>query len=624
MVEKKPRSISVSVSKKKKKFGKKGLDMRKASSVEHLYESADFDSTVAVAGVSKSVDNSPQVPRRPLENGDHAPVPLASPALPFPNRNVLPGPPSLDDLKEGIDSSQLYAQVVAPPTQRKSDDLSEEKDIDPSVVVMVDEAGETGKAGDEKPVSTSLAAGAPEVGKDSLAVAPLGDKLSDSSPEHKEIEHVMEGEDAYAVVPAKVKKEARKRKMMKEKKEESVKEDPPAENGGNDKAGTTTKSGGKVPPPKPPKSYREHIASSNSPTQVPPEVEVKGSVENGVESENPSNLPTSDSLGNLSPLFPSLEFSFGLTPQERTRAASFSSGPPSFPPPPPPKSVSPEPISEHVDAASREGVYSTVDETKKAKRKAPPPPNVKRPPPPRARAQNGTLAEDELGYEVVKNDKKTPGRKKDPPGSQKSKPEGLVHIEKVNKPHLSPSQRSPHVYTTLEDVQNENGEVRTKEGSVTMPVRTPAAGYAAVAQGKRGSLPAQVGKGSRSPSMLGKLAKHPKLSPKTRPPPPPPGQRRQGGDQASPSVAAATVDPAAEDQIGKKIFVSMENSPTPESAGGGGGAEPKFLFSHAQKFIVVSIISSLSLSLSLSLSQPLSLSSSLSLPLPSFIICIFS
>ena len=271
-----------------------------------------------------------------------------------------------------------------------------------------------------------------------------------------------------------------------------------------------------------------------------------------------------------------------------------------IPPPPPPKSVSPEPI---VEDEGGENPYNTVDEVKplKPKRKAPPAPGGRRPPPPRA--QNGSLGEDEPGYEIVKNDKKS-GRKKGEPQRDKDKP-GMVHIDKVSKPHLSPNQRAPHVYATFEVVEDESGEMKGKEGSITVPVKTPAAGYATVSASKRATLPISLTKRDtpqQQQSPPGRLLKNPKLSPKARPPPPPPGQRRPGDSSTLPLSSSGSghhplskqlASPmsgdspslVAEDQIGKRIFVSMEKSPTPDSAAG--VAEPKFLFSHAQKFIEV-------------------------------------
>ena len=102
IVDKKQRSVSIPTKNKKKKKGK--FDMRKVSSAEHLYESADFDNDVP--GMPKSATNSPLVPRRSPEQGDRdsgptaGPAPsIAGPSLPQPNRNFLPGPPNLDEIK---------------------------------------------------------------------------------------------------------------------------------------------------------------------------------------------------------------------------------------------------------------------------------------------------------------------------------------------------------------------------------------------------------------------------------------------------------------------------------------------------------------------------------------------
>ena len=595
VVDKKPRSISIST-KKKKKSGKKGFEMRKASSVEHLYETADFNDDV---NRPKSARNSPQVPRKPPERGDHAPGPAANPALPLPNRNFLAGPPNLDELKVGVDPSQLYAQVVASPKQspkQKSNELSvlEKNSADSAGV-----AQEATTTGDEGTVAGATG-GVQEVegdhvpepqkeegeGKDQLVVTSLDERFGHyPSPErdvNAEIEHTMEGEDTYAVVPAKLKKKARRQKFKSsEKEQDQVDGTPPTVNESGPENSTKVRNPGKKAPPKPPKSYQEYISSSPS-GRVSPMAMFASATQEKADGQNrsPSVVATTSSPSNLSPPPPPpVDIALGLTPQERTRVASFSSGPPSFPPPPPPKSVSPEPIGEDE---GEENPYNTVDEMKKPKRKAPPAPGGRKPPPPRA--QNGSLGEDEPGYEAVKNDRRT-GRKKD---SQKNKP-GLVHIDKASKPHLSPNQRAPHVYTTFEVVEDESGEVKGKEGSITVPVKTPAAGYATVSHSKRVTLPSSLTK--RDP---GRLLKNPKLSPKSRPPPPPPGQRRPGDSSTLPSPGhplskqlaspMAGDSPSSEDQIGKRIFVSMENSPTPDSA----GLEPKFLFSHAQKFIVVS------------------------------------
>ena len=604
VVDKKVRSTSISAN-KKKKSGKKGFEMRKASSVEHLYETADFNNDVKMP---KSARNSPQIPRKPPELGDHAAAgpaagPAASPALPLPNRNFLAGPPNLDELKKGVDPSQLYAQVVAspkqPPKKQKSDDLSEKESADSAGAAQ--QAGETGSADTEEAVASATGGMLDDEGghvpeqlkeKDRL-VATLVDESP--SPEHvasTEIKHTKEGEDVYAVVSAELKKKARKRKT---KSSEKGKTDstpgPPTV-----QTTTTSESGegstprgrnlGKKVPPKPPKSYQEHISSSPS-GRVSPMAMFATSAADGKNRSPPAVFgAATSSSGNLSP--PPVDIALGLTPQERTRVASFSSGPPSFPPPPPPKSVSPEPI---VEDEGRENPYNIVDEVKiKPKRKAPPAPGGRKPPPPRA--QNGSLGEDESGYEVVKNDKRT-GRKKEP---QRDKP-SMVHIDKVSKPHLSPDQRAPHVYTTFEVVEDESGEMKGKEGSITVPVKTPAAGYATVSHSaKRVTLPTSLAKRDVQPPP-GRLLKNPKLSPKSRPPPPPPGQRRPGDSSTLPSTShplskqlaspmTADSPSVAEDQIGKRIFVSMENSPTSDSTG---VAEPKFLFSHAQKFIEVSL-----------------------------------
>lgn len=599
VVDKKPRSISIST-KKKKRSGKKGFEMRKASSAEHLYETADFGNDVKMP---KSARNSPQVPRKPPERGNEgAAGPSASPALPLPNRNFLAGPPNLDELNKGVDPSQLYAQVVAspkqPPKKRKSDDLSEKESADSAGAArQTDETGNEGAvAGVTGGVQDVEGGHAPEQlkEKDHLVVTSLNQT---PSPEHvasADIEHTIEGEDAYAVVSTELKKKARKRKTKSSEKDKpdntlgppAVQTTAASEN--SEGSAPRGRNIGKKIPPKPPKSYQEHISSSPSGRVSPMAAMLAAQERADGENRSPPAVfgATLSSPRNLSP--PPVDIALGLTPQERTRVASFSSGPPSFPPPPPPKSISPEPIAEDEGG---ENPYNIVDEVKiKPKRKAPPAPGGRKPPPPRA--QNGSLGEDEPGYEVVKNDKRT-GRKKEP---QRDKP-GMVHIDKASKPHLSPNQRAPHVYTTFEVVEDESGEMKGTEGSVTLPVKTPAAGYATVAHSaKRVTLPTSLAK--RDPqSPPGRLLKNPKLSPKSRPPPPPPGQRRPGNSSTLPATghplskqlaSPMTGDSplVAEDQIGKRIFVSMENSPTLDSAG---VAEPKFLFSHAQKFIEVSL-----------------------------------
>lgn len=601
IVDKKKRSVSISTKNKKKKKGR--FDMRKASSAEHLYESADFENDTP--GMPKSATNSPLIPRRSPEHGNHAPGPTAGPApsvagaaLPLPNQNFLPGPPNLDELKEGVNTSQLYAQVVAspkqPPKKTKDGKTRDKKSADSEAARLdVDQTKESGKMENDEGLLASVLAVMErtqdgeswrndkneEVDKDEqtqLVETSLDDKFGrvTASPERDvsnvEIEHTMEGDDAYAVVPAKTKKVAARKQKVKEMKAKAVKSNKG--NGMEDNKGA-----GKLPPPKPPKSYLEHIAETQ---------------DRKVESETPSH-PTTVSAPprNFSPPPPSLptvDISLGLTPQERTRVASFSSGPPSFPPPPPPTSTSPEPLGESMNEEVGESLGNTTNSaTKKPKRKAPPRPEGKRLP--SSRPQNGLLGENEPEYEVVKNDKRVvTGHKKDVPKTEKNGP-GLVHIDKVSKPHLTPSQRSPHVYSTFEDVENEHGELKTKEGSITVPVKTPAAGYATVSHSKRATLPQPGTKDVRSPS--GKLSKHPKLTPKTRPPPPPPGHRRSDDSTSSGSLISPHgqplqmgADPLAEDQLGKRIYVSMENSPTQDST----GPEPKFLFSHAQKFIVVS------------------------------------
>ena len=620
VVDKKPRSVSIN--KKKKKSGKKGFEMRKASSVEHLYETADFDNDVKMP---KSARNSPRVPRKPPQLGDHAP----GPALPLPNRNFLPGPPNLNELKEGVDPSQLYAQVVASPKQpqkkRRSNDLSEKESSDrDSTGMVLENSLSTGTEG-AVAVADAVTGGVPNVEGDRVPEQQQKEKVSlvaslldqSPSPEHvaaADIEHKMEGEDAYAVVSAELKENARKRRL---KSTESDRTDntapppPPTVSGSGEAGSSTTPRGrnpGKKAPPKPPKSYQEHVSSSPSGRVSPMLMFAKNAAaQEKAESGNRSPQAVvaggaTSSPRNLSP--PPVDVALGLTPQERTRVASFSSGPPSFPPPPPPKSASPEPIVENEGA---ENPYNTVDEVKslKPKRKAPPAPGGRRPPPPRT--QNGSLGEDEPGCEMVKNDKKA-GRKK----GDKDK-SSMVHIDKVSKPHLSPNQRAPHVYTTFEVVEDESGEMKGKEGSITVPVKTPAAGYATVSSSKRATLPTSLTKRDtpqQQQSPPGRLFnKNPKLTPKARPPPPPPGQRRPGDSStlpltssssgsgghhprskqlASPMTGDSPSSSVAEDQIGKRIFVSMENSPTPDSAAGPGVAEPKFLFSHAQKFIEVS------------------------------------
>ena len=612
VVDKKPRSISISASKKKKKkSGKKGFEMRKASSVEHLYETADFDDDVKMP---KSARNSPQVPRKPSEPGDSAPGPGpgAGPALPLPNRNFLAGPPNLDELKKGVDPSQLYAQVVASPKQpqkkRKSSDLSEKESTDSAGTAI--QTGETSLTGTEGDIAvTGVTGGAPvvegvhvpEQPKDKERHLIVTSVNQSPSPEHvaaADIEHKMEGEDAYAVVSAELKKKARKKRVKSEtdKIDNTAPGPPPAIQATVSDSGESGSSAtprgrnlGKKVPPKPPKSYQEHISSSPSGRVSP--MAMFAATQEKTEGENRSPPAavgaTTFSPRNLSP--PPVDIAIGLTPQERTRVASFSSGPPSFPPPPPPKSVSPEPV---VEEEGGENPYNIIDEAKiKPKRKAPPAPGGRRPPPPRA--QNGSLGEDEPGYEAVKNDRKS-GRKKE---AQREKP-GMVHIDKVSKPHLSPNQRAPHVYTTFEVVEDESGEIKGKEGSITVPVKTPAAGYATVSHSsKRVTLPTSLAKRDTQQQPPGRLLKNPKLSPKARPPPPPPGQRRPGDSSTLPTpghprskqlaspMTGDSPSSVAEDQIGKRIFVSMENSPTPDSAG---VAEPKFLFSHAQKFIEVS------------------------------------
>ena len=607
VVDKKARSISISA-KKKKKSGKKGFEMRKASSVEHLYETADFDDNVKMP---KSARNSPQVPRRPPELDDRAPGPAASPALPLPNRNFLAGPPNLDELKKGVDPSQLYAQVVASPKQpqkkRRSNDLSEKESVDSADAAL--QTGETSSTGTEGAIAGTTE-GEPDVESDRV---PEQQKEKDClvvtsfdqspSPEHvaaAEIEHKMEGEDAYAVVSSELKEKARKRRTKSSDKDK-IDSAPPVvqatvSESGESGSAPRGRNLGKKAPPRPPKSYQEHISSSPSGRVSPMAMLAMSATQEKTDSENRSPPAfvgaATSSPRNLSP--PPVDIALGLTPQERTRVASFSSGPPSFPPPPPPKSVSPEPI---VEDEGGENPYNIIDEVKiKPKRKAPPAPGGRRPPPPRA--QNGSLGEDEPGYEVVKKDRKA-GRKKEP---QRDK-SGMVHIDKVTKPHLSPNQRAPHVYTTFEVVEDESGEMKGKEGSITVPVKTPAAGYATVSHSsKRATLPSSLAKrDTQQPP--GRLLKNPKLSPKARPPPPPPGQRRPGDSSTLPTsghplskqlTSPMTGDSpsVAEDQIGKRIFVSMENSPTSDSAG---VAEPKFLFSHAQKFIEVSSLEDLRL-----------------------------
>ena len=628
VVDKKPRSISISANKKKKKSGQKGFEMRKASSVEHLYETTDFDDSVKMP---KSARNSPQVPRKPPERGDHAP----GPAVPLPNRNFLAGPPNLDELKKGVDPSQLYAQVVASPKQpqkkRKSNDLSENSKESTDSAGAALQSGETSSTGTEGAI-TGATGGVPDkdIEGDHVPEQPkekghLAATSVDQSPSHEhvapaDIEHKMEGEDAYAVVSADLKKKARKKRLksLESDKLDNTAATPPSppvvqatasesrgEPGSIAIIAPTPRGRnlGKKAPPKPPKSYQEHISSSPS-GRVSPMAMLAKSAATGTQerADGENRLPpavvgatTSASSRNLSP--PPVDIAFGLTPQERTRVASFSSGPPSFPPPPPPKSASPEPINEDEDG---ENPYNIIDEVKiKPKRKAPPAP--RRPPPPRA--QNGSLGEDEPGYEAIKNERKT-GRKKEP--HRDNKP-GMVHIDKVSKPHLSPNQRAPHVYTTFEVVEDESGEMKGKEGSVTVPVKTPAAGYATVSHSsKRVTLPTSLAKRDAPQQPPGRFLKNPKLSPKLRPPPPAPGQRRPGDSStlptntttsssgrhisskqlASPMTGDSPTSSVAEDQIGKRIFVSMENSPTSDSTG---VAEPKFLFSHAQKFIEVSL-----------------------------------
>ena len=586
VVDKKQRSVSISVKKKKKKSGKKGFETRRASSVEHLYESADFEDD---AGMPKSASNSPHVPRRSPGQVGHAPSPMAGPALHIQNRNLLAGPPNLKELKGGkVDTNQLYAQVVPSPKQQpKIDKQSSSKDAD-SAAAMVANGPGMSQTGIEDVAGASSTTETPG-GRDGeakliegLVVTSLDEKFGRGiSPEKEmlsaEIKHTLQGEDAYAVVSTQLKKDAAKRrkKKFKEGKSDGGTVQPLSD--GNEKEGqrvgdggevVSNKTPGKVPPPKPPKSYREHIASSGAQT---PSSNVASSDKTEGDGQRHTARPTSPR--NMSPPPSQLDVSLGLTPQERTRVASFSSGPPSFPPPPPPKSASPDVISESFEDELEDAADSTTKKT--AKRKAPPRPHP-------FRVQNGALGEGEPGYEATKNERKTTGRsKKD--GAAKNPP-GLVHIDKVSKPHLSPSQRRPHVYSTFEDVQDELGDLKTREGSITVPMKTPSVGYATVSSSnaRRGSMP-QPAKSGRSTSA--KFAKHPKLSPKTRPPPPPPGQRRPGDAANSASSPQKGAEAGAVDEhVGKRIFVSMENSPTSET----NGPEPKFLFSHAQKFIVVS------------------------------------
>ena len=554
--------------------------MRKVSSAEHLYEATDFEDK---AGIPKSATNSPQVPRKSPDLGDHAP----SPTLPLPNRNFLASPPNLDELKEGVDSSQLYAQVVAPPKQQptKKDELPEKKKGDAAAAAGVsDQASNGGVIGTSAAVGPSdVKAAFEEQEKELLVVTSLDDRFGRVvSPEREvktEIEHMMQGDDAYAVVPTKLKKKIRKRKMESSEKDKANASVQPSSSESEKKS---LQGPGKVPPPKPPKSYRDHQSSSHggsSPTHAPSTV-AKESAGSPTQS-----YPTPSSSRNLSP--PPADTSLALTPQERSRVASFSSGPPSFPPPPPPKSMSPDSINESIDDnEGGENPYNTIDGLKKPKRKAPIAPAAGRRP--SFNAQNGTQDKNEPGYETVKSDRGTGQKKKSAPGPPRNRPD-LVHIDKVSKPHLTPNQRAPHLYSTFEDYEDESGEVKSKESSIAVPVKTPSAGYATVSHPRRGSQPQpSAKKNQHPPPMVGRLSKHPKLSPKTRPPPPPPGKKRPSElNTLTPPgpVVTESGSHSADDQLGKRIFVSMENSPTPDS----GGPEPKFLFSHAQKFIVVSL-----------------------------------
>ena len=651
---------------------KRGQSLRQASSMEHLYDTADDKVGGAqMGGGAKSADNSPKVARRP--NQLPAPPAAAAAAGPHPLLNSLADP----NPKPAVDLTGLYATVSNPTgssEEKRPSKAAARKDRGDNITVEKHELTNTA------PNAQTEDTGSVPHSMEGIVVTSLDKKygkpegvLSEGDEPilpSSEIVHTVSGGDVYAVVN--IKKPTKKKKalppvqqasLLSEKGVESL--DPASSNSQSAESHfdpssmakspvnlpaaskqTSSPKVGRKPPPSRPVPYGKPGSTRPSLDNAPPPLLLPSPTQNKTDKATsttslegrlvrmsvPSDIIAQGIPSRPLPTPPSLSTSVPtvspISPMaDKIRAASLSSGPPSFPPPPPP--MSPEnQASDHT--------YEALGQSKNRKPKKKKSSQV---PFSRFESRDGDMEDNDIPEEeeervereerVEKEEEEdedlyssidTDQRKKIAASTKTmSLPRNFHGTSSKTSPQMN---RPPHVYSTVVEAANgedsgedDSGAEDDRRNTVAVPMRSHVYETLSEARQNREKTRGNSSSSSSSSSQKAKLMKNPKLKPKTVPPPAPPsalgvskapsGVEQQSNSllsppkklslskQASspPPLRRDSIDPAlspapllqrsgslritgtpTDPHIGKRIHVAMEmaGNVSTESEGGGG------------------------------------------------------
>lgn len=589
VVESKRRSL-------RKKKSKKNPPLRKASSVEHLYDEA------------RPPLNPHHVLRREEQNLEElqargAPVsPSLHPLLP--SGRPLAKPLNLDLLPEGVDITSLYAVVTSkmiPPNETENNnqiacgtehmqEINKSSDIEESFLAekvlgdsICDENKDVNRNSSVSPSKNSL------YEREGIVVTNLDDKFGNTKNNSEEmfvssadIEHIVSGGDVYAVVKTNRPKSLTKKDNVVNESTNIKKCTSLPEVEANSTKLTDIK--GPDVPSKPPHTSRGKPLQPGSTMSVEeeseslelPRVDMSLTTSDWILS-HPGPSSSVDRFDNTAKKSVDIPL-----PTIKTPSLSSGSGPPSFPPPPPPKGSTPEPGSFIPDDPPYEVVSMVLRKSSASKL---PKVLVDKP-------AGTSPTEDEqldgIGYAVISNEHKRANGDVSRTQPDSSPPLDMVLIDDTITSDMTRQQRPPHVYSTVQD-----SEMDESVGGV-VAVRMVSHGYATVTDNKNRAASKQLSKK--------------KLPPRTRPPPAPPvGHKRSSGpspsindssDQlqarvssmapefiSSPSESGSSQkDQGSESHLSKRLCST-------DSISRADYKEPKFLFSErlCQSLIAVSV-----------------------------------
>ena len=555
----------------RKKKAKKAPPLRKTNSDEHLYDVAR--PPVIPPPVQRQQQDHDGIEGRGAQVG-----PVLQP--PLPHGHPIARPLFPDMLPEGMDITGLYAVVTSKKgpsidTENSTQGASEEgqqvtmKSLENGESTLKEDSAVGGSGENKKdpspgdsPSKSSL------LEREGIVITSLDEKFGEGKSLIEEtfissadIEHTVSGGQVYAVVQSRPKSKKKKSNVNESLTTSESASLPDVQASDGDPAKLHPPNvpikpprSGKGPPPKP-TPFR-----IDDKTRVSSEFPKAQNIDD--LSQPPNKLPPA-------PPSPENDLQDTVLSIEKTQSLNLGSGPPSFPPPPPPKSSTPEPGGEKENDPAYEIISVTSKRTKPRKVLLLDRPTAPSPP------KDEQLKEG--AYAIVSDVLKT---KTESLSSQE-----MVLLDDAIKPDVLLQKRPPHLYSTVEEAQDEE----SPEGVVAVPMVSH--GYATVAIK------------NRTPNKPPNKKRLPQLKPRTKPPPAPPmkltavaspsGTLSPGHQQVA-RVSSAPLEHLMSplDSATGSLIHSDKRTHSVDSTGRVEYAEPKFLFSQklCQSLIAVSLL----------------------------------